>query len=89
MACGTPVVATDVGGIPEVLNVPAAGEIVAERTADGIARAVRRLLARAPDREDTRSHARKFSWQPTAAALKAVLERAAFSPGSRAAILRA
>ena len=44
-ACGTPVVAFNVGGVPEILTDPAAGTIVrGEQSATRLAEAVRVLL---------------------------------------------
>lgn len=65
MACGTPVVATPVWGTPEVVNVPEAGVLMRERSAEAVVEGVRRLLARYPDREATRRHAARFSWEQT------------------------
>jgi glycosyltransferase involved in cell wall biosynthesis len=67
MACATPVVATRVGGVPECVEAPEAGELVEERTAEAIAAAVRRLLARRPDRDATRRYAERFGWEQTTA----------------------
>ncbi len=49
MACGTPVVASAVDGTPEVVAEPAAGRLMAARTPEAIAEAVR-ALARRRDR---------------------------------------
>lgn len=65
LACGTPVIATAVGGIPEVVKVPQAGRLVAERTPQAFANAVRELVAQYPDRRQTRSYAEQFSWDST------------------------
>jgi teichuronic acid biosynthesis glycosyltransferase TuaC len=65
MACGTPVVAARVGGIPEVVTAPAAGVIFEPRTAEALAGAIRQLLASPPKRDDTRRHAAHFSWDET------------------------
>jgi glycosyltransferase involved in cell wall biosynthesis len=65
MACGTPIVATDVGGTPEVITEPAAGLLVKERTAPAFAEAVARLLDAPPTREATRRYAESFSWEAT------------------------
>jgi glycosyltransferase involved in cell wall biosynthesis len=67
MACGTPVIASRVGGTPEVVAAPEAGELMAERTAEALARAVRGLLARNPDRGATRRYAEEFDWSATTA----------------------
>ncbi|MSP02566.1 MAG: glycosyltransferase family 4 protein [Acetobacteraceae bacterium] len=67
MACGTPVVASNIWGNPEVVRTEAAGVITRENTADGIADGVRRLFARAPSREATRAYAEPFGWEETTA----------------------
>jgi len=65
MACGTPVVASGIWGNPEVVARPEAGVLMAERTSDGVAAAVRALFANAPDRQATRLYAEGFSWDDT------------------------
>jgi glycosyltransferase involved in cell wall biosynthesis len=65
MACGTPVVASDIWGTPEVVAAPEAGELMPQRTAQGVCAAYHRLLARRPDRAATRRYAEGFSWQAT------------------------
>lgn len=65
MACGTPVVATNVWGTPEVVAAPEAGVLMDERSAGGIVRAVARLREALPARNSTRAYAEQFSWQPT------------------------
>lgn len=73
MACGTPVVATRVGGVPEVLTAPAAGLLMPERSAEALASTVRALFRDYPDRAATRRFAELFSWTDTAAQHLAVL----------------
>ncbi|MBF0563590.1 MAG: glycosyltransferase family 4 protein [Alphaproteobacteria bacterium] len=65
MACGTPVVATDVWGTREAVCAPEAGVLVARRSAEGLALGLDRLFAALPRREDTRRHAEQFSWDDT------------------------
>jgi len=67
MACGTPVVASAIAGNPEVVRSPAAGLVVENNTAAGIAAGVRRLLANPPDRAATRRYAEQFGWDETTA----------------------
>jgi glycosyltransferase involved in cell wall biosynthesis len=64
MACGLPVVATAVGGIPEVLDVRV-GRLTADRSAAAIAAAVQSLAANMPERSMVRSHAEQFNWDTT------------------------
>ena len=67
MACGTPVVASNIWGNPEVVQDPAGGVIAEENTPDGIASAIRRLFAHLPARSMTRAYAERFSWDATTA----------------------
>jgi teichuronic acid biosynthesis glycosyltransferase TuaC len=76
MACGTPVVATPVGGSPEVVAAPAAGRLTEARDAAAIVRAVRALFDDLPDRAATRAYAEQFSWDPTSRGQLEVFERA-------------
>ncbi len=65
MACGTPVVATNVWGTPEVVTVYESGLLVKNRTPEDIAAAISCLLLNYPDRVETRRYAEKFSWDET------------------------
>ena len=65
MACGTPVVATAVGGIPELVQTPPAGQIMPERTTEALVAAVKRLFDAGVDRDATRRYADAFSWEET------------------------
>ncbi|MEO8444288.1 MAG: glycosyltransferase [Gammaproteobacteria bacterium] len=79
LACGTPVVATLVEGVPELLDQPAAGCLVLERSPAALAEAVIRLLASPPERAATRRHATGLGWGPTIDGLASVLEAAALN----------
>lgn len=65
MACGTPVIATNIWGTPDVVSKPDAGVLMASRTGQGLADAWHALLAHYPSREATRAHAETFSWEST------------------------
>ncbi|WP_037471925.1 glycosyltransferase family 4 protein [Simplicispira psychrophila] len=65
MACGTPVIATNIWGTPEVVSTHAAGVLMGQRDAEALVQAWRQLMAALPTREDTRLHAEKFSWDAT------------------------
>jgi glycosyltransferase involved in cell wall biosynthesis len=67
MACGTPVIASNVWGTPEVVAQADAGILMPERTAAGVAAAVNALRAHYPDRAATRRYAERFSWDETTA----------------------
>jgi len=64
MACGTPVVASAVGGVREIVTAPVAGELVARRDENEFAAALQRVLEARPDRAAVRAHAAEFAWQP-------------------------
>lgn len=65
MACGTPVVASNVWGTPEVVASPDAGVLMSERSAFGVADGVGRLRTQMPERAATRRYAEQFSWDAT------------------------
>jgi teichuronic acid biosynthesis glycosyltransferase TuaC len=65
MACGTPVVATAVGGIPEIVATPLTGRLVDDRSAQALADAVLGLWQAMPARSAVRGHAQVFGWQAT------------------------
>lgn len=65
MACGTPVVASRVGGTPEIVRAPQAGILVEERTAAAFVSALRQLFEHYPDRAATRRYAEEFGWDET------------------------
>ncbi|MHA6768574.1 glycosyltransferase [Sphingobium ummariense] len=68
LACGTPIVISDVGGARELMDRPEAGRIV-ERDPDAIAAAIRDLIDHPPDREAVRETARRFTWAANSDAL--------------------
>jgi len=65
MACGTPVVASNIWGNPEVVAQPEAGELMSERTASGVVAAVEKVFQTPRDRAATRRYAERFSWDET------------------------
>ena len=65
MACGTPVVATNICGTPEVVNTPEAGCLMESRTPESLARSITQLFGNYPAREAVRKYAEKFDWRET------------------------
>jgi teichuronic acid biosynthesis glycosyltransferase TuaC len=65
MACGAPVVASDVWGAAEAVTAPEAGVLMRERSAKGVVEGVNRLFSDLPDRAATRRYAEGFSWEAT------------------------
>jgi len=75
LACGTPVVATAVGGIPDVLTSDRQGRLVTERSAAALRSAIRDLLADdAVTPAAVRASVGNFSWDETADRVEAVFE---------------
>ena len=62
MACGLPVVTTDVGGNREVVNADALGEVVPFGDQPQLQAAIRRALLRDWDRTQIRSYAEANTW---------------------------
>jgi teichuronic acid biosynthesis glycosyltransferase TuaC len=76
LACGTPIVITDVGGAREVLDRPEVGRLVARDPA-AIAEAIRAILTQPPPPEAVRRTAERFSWDRNARELRDHLARLA------------
>lgn len=67
MACGTPVVASNVWGTPEVVAAPEAGVLLPCRTPESIAAGVEALFSNYPEHAATRRYAERFNWNDTTA----------------------
>lgn len=65
MACGTPVVASNVWGTPEIVRSPAAGLLLPNRNPQTIADSIKTLLQDPPARAETRAYAEGFDWSQT------------------------
>lgn len=65
MACGTPVVASRVGGVPEIVQRTECGRMVGERTSTQFALAIEEVLEQGSPREAVRAYAEAFSWDRT------------------------
>ncbi len=81
LACGTPIVASDVGGIRELVKTPEAGRIVAQ-TPDAVAAAIADILANPPSREAVAASVSAFSWDENAKQLAAFFRQVANIPVS-------
>lgn len=73
MACGTPVVATNVNGAGEVVRAAAAGLLMPHRTPASLVETLGRLRGAMPARADTRRYAEGFGWKPIGRANAALL----------------
>lgn len=76
MACGTPVVATQVGGIPEVLPMHA-GRLVPPGDRTALAGALSEAVTQAWDHAAIVDHARSFNWESNIDRFDAILQQAA------------
>jgi len=74
MACGTPVVASNIWGTPEVVSCATAGRLMPERTPAGLAVSVIDLLNHYPDRAAVRQFAEQFSWDETSIAQRKLFD---------------
>jgi teichuronic acid biosynthesis glycosyltransferase TuaC len=79
MACGTPVIASNVWGNSEVVSDPAAGLLV-QRTPEAIAEGIKNLFSAPPAREETRLFAERFSWDATSVGQLEVFQAAMEPP---------
>lgn len=65
LACGTPIIISDVGGARELLTDNQAGRIV-ERTPEALVIALREMLGQTPNRAAIRKAALRFTWSTNA-----------------------
>lgn len=68
MACGTPAVATNIWGTPEVINTPSAGRLMHARTSAALVESLNDLFSDPPSRRLVRQHAECFGWDATSQA---------------------
>lgn len=79
MACGTPVVASNVGGVAEVVQSPQVGRLLDSISSSELAKSVQALWQSYPATEDVRSYAAQYSWQSTSEAQVRLFHDAATS----------
>jgi glycosyltransferase involved in cell wall biosynthesis len=73
LACGTPVVATPVGGIPEIISSSKVG-LLSEGNESNIAEAIETALNRRWLSDEIAAYAKKFTWEQTALAVREVFD---------------
>jgi teichuronic acid biosynthesis glycosyltransferase TuaC len=79
MACGLPVVASAVGGIPEILTDSEVG-LLSERDPVAMAQRIREAMQKNWDSERISRNARKYTWDATAAEVRAVFDEVKTTP---------
>ncbi|MEO1729880.1 MAG: glycosyltransferase [Pseudomonadota bacterium] len=68
LACGTPIVTSDVGGARELVTSETAGRLV-ERTPEAVADGLRAVVAQSADPQEVAATVERFDWTAHAAAL--------------------
>ena len=74
LACGTPVVTSDVGGAREIITCDTAGRLV-DRNPQAVAAGINAVLNAPPSRDAVAALTAHFSWEANAATLAAHYER--------------
>jgi glycosyltransferase involved in cell wall biosynthesis len=74
LSCGTPVVATRIGGIPEVVHSSEIGLLIEPKNSVLLADALIKALGKKWDRQFISDYGRKFSWEENARIFKGVIE---------------
>ena len=75
MSCGVPVVASDVGGIPEVLP-DFAGIMVPAKNVTALTEALKQAMARKWNSDDIRRHAGTYTWKNTVDQIESIMKDA-------------
>ena len=88
LACGTPVLATPVGNIPELLDSPEVG-LVVERTVEALVAGLDTALERDWDRERVHARVADRTWQAVGREVAEELRAAAGGPPSLTVGVRA
>ena len=65
MACGTPVVVSDIPGMDEIVQSAAVGRLFSSGDAMALVNSINSLLHERPDRQTIRRYAENFGWQAT------------------------
>lgn len=86
LASGTPVVATRVGGVPEILAGCPGSQVVDAGDGASLAGALRPLIAQPPSRQSLRAHAERFGWQQTSEAQYRIFNQLAAAPSAPAPV---
>lgn len=80
LACGTPVIATDVGGNREVVQNNEMGLILSDRSTESIVTGVQSILKKGRSRERIRAYAESLSWSEVSLQLKQCFNNICYNP---------
>lgn len=83
LACGTPVIASRVGGIPEIVTSDVPGALLEQTSPDCLREAILAVLARSVPKAAVREFAQRFAWEPTISAQIALYRKVLADAGSR------
>lgn len=75
LACGTPVVATDVGAVPDILPVPAAGRMVPAEQVEPLSNALAEVLQQSWDAEEVVHASGVRSWDQVAEEVRTIFQK--------------
>jgi len=75
MACGTPVLATAVGGIPEVVIENICGQLIPPKDCDAVASGLSNILSKQWSHKEIAAHSQQFSWHKNKQQLIALLRK--------------
>ena len=84
IACGTPVVVSDIAGMDEIVSSSSVGRTFRCDDSGDLARAVTELRRAPPAVEELRAHAEKFSWRETTDGQIALFSEILAAAGARA-----
>lgn len=62
MACGKPIIATNVGGIPEIIDEKYCGILIPKHNKQAVSDAITNIMGIPWDHEKIKSHSQNFSW---------------------------
>jgi len=74
LACGTPVIATDVGAVRDILPVPGAGCIVPRKEVEPLNKGIKKVLSRKWDPESVLGASKVRSWEQVALEVQTVFK---------------
>jgi len=75
MACGVPVLATNVGGIPEVVDESLCGKLIPAQSEGAVAQGLKFILSHNWSRQAIKQHSKQFSWENNKKQLVALLQQ--------------